>query len=221
MALIGAAISDAGLRIASAAGTLDVAFPSSSAPTLRATVWDDCFDVRVSDPTASRMLSEVLGVPAQLVWMDDDCKRLTSVKRGEPRRQLSLADAAPLLLTTTAALEDLNTRLMRGGSSAIPMDRFRPNVVVRGATAGADDEWRALRIGSAAFRVSNACKRCKVITIDQSTGEFAGNDPLTTLAAYRAEGPSVTFGQHMMAEASGSISIGDSVAIDATHERLQ
>ena len=220
MALIGAAISDAGLRITSAAGTLDVAFPSSSAPTLRATVWDDCFDVRVSDPRASRMLSEVLGAPVQLVWMDDDCERLTSVKRGEPRRHLSLADAAPLLLTTTAALEELNTRLMRGGSSAIPMDRFRPNVVVRGATAGADDEWRALRIGSAAFRVSNACKRCKVITIDQSTGEFTGNEPLATLATYRAEGPSVTFGQHMMAEASGSISIGDSVAIDATHERL-
>jgi len=220
MALIGAAISDAGLRITSAAGTLDVAFPSSSAPTLRATVWDDCLDVRIADPNASRMLSEGLGVPAQLVWMTDDCERLTSLKRGEPRRHVSFADAAPLLLTTTAALEELNTRLQRSGSSGIPMDRFRPNVVVRGATAGADDEWRALRIGSAAFRVSNACKRCKVITIDQSTGEFAGNDPLTTLAAYRAEGPSVTFGQHMMAEASGSISVGDAVAIDARHEPL-
>ena len=216
MALIGAAISEAGLRITSAVGTLDVAFPSSSAPTLRATVWDDCFDVRIADPSASRMLSEVLGLPAQLVWMDDDCKRLTSVKRGEPRRHLSLADAAPLLLTTTAALEELNTRLMRGGASAVPMDRFRANIVVRGATAGADDTWRTLRIGSAAFRISNACKRCKVITIDQSTGEFAGNDPLTTLATYRADGPSVTFGQHMMAEASGSISIGDSVVSNDT-----
>ena len=220
MALIGAVISDAGLRISSAMGTLDVAFPSSSAPTLRATVWDDCFDVRVSDPNASRMLSDVLGAPAQLVWMDDDCKRLTSVKRGEPRRHLSFADAAPLLLTTTAALEELNTRLQRSGSSAIPMDRFRPNVVVRGATAGADDTWRTLRIGNAAFRVSNACKRCKVITIDQSTGEFTGNEPLATLATYRAEGPSVTFGQHMMAEASGSIGIGDLVVIAASHERL-
>ena len=211
MALIGAVISAAGLRITSAAGTLDVAFPSSSAPTLRATVWDDCFDVRVSDPRASRMLSEVLGVPAQLVWMDDDCKRLTSVNRGEPRRHVSFADAAPLLLTTTAALDELNTRLQRSGSSAIPMDRFRPNVVVRGATAGADDHWRTLRIGNAAFRISNACKRCKVITIDQSTGELAGNDPLATLATYRAEGPSVTFGQHLLTEISGMISVGDTV----------
>jgi uncharacterized protein YcbX len=220
MALIGAAIFDAGLRITSVAGTLDVAFPSSSAPKLRATVWDDCLDVRIADPNASRMLSEVLGVPTQLVWMPDDCERLTSTKRGEPRRHVSFADAAPLLLTTTAALEELNTRLQRSGSSGIQMDRFRPNVVVRGATAGADDEWRALRIGNAAFRVSNACKRCKVITINQSTGEFAGNDPLATLATYRADGTSVTFGQHMMVEASGSISIGDSVAVDATHERL-
>ena len=213
MALIHAAISDTGLRIASAAGTLDVAFPSSSAPTLRATVWDDCLDVRVADPNASHMLSEALRAPAQLVWMPDDCERLTSVNRGEPRRHVSFADAAPLLLTTTAALEELNTRLQRSGSSGIPMDRFRPNVVVRGATAGADDHWRALRIGSAAFRVSNACKRCKVITIDQSTGKFAGNDPLATLATYRAEGPSVTFGQHLLTEIIGMISVGDTVTV--------
>lgn len=216
MALISAVISDAGLRISTAAGTVDVAFPSGSAPTLRATVWDDCFDVRVSDPRASRMLTEVLGVSAQLVWMDDDCERLTSLERGEPRRHLSFVDTAPLLLTTTAALEDLNTRLMRGGSSAIPMNRFRPNVVARGATTGADDDWRTLRIGSAAFRVSNACKRCKVITIDQSTGGFAGNEPLTTLATYRAEGPSVTFGQHLLTEISGMISVGDTVTVECT-----
>ena len=220
MALIRGEIAGDGLRISTAGGMIDVPFPLTNAPTLRATVWDDCFDVRIADPNASRMLSEVLHAPAQLVWMPDDCERLTSIKRGEPRRHVSFADAAPLLLTTTAALEELNTRLQRSGSSAIPMDRFRPNVVVRGATAGADDHWRTLRIGNAAFRVSNACKRCKVITIDQSTGEFAGNDPLTTLATYRAEGPSVTFGQHMMAEASGSISIGDAVAIDARHEPL-
>ena len=220
MALIRGEIAGDGLRISTAGGMIDVPFPLTNAPTLRATVWDDCFDVRIVDPNASRKLSEVLHAPAQLVWMPDDCERLTSIKRGEPRRHVSFADAAPLLLTTTAALEELNTRLQRSGSSAIPMDRFRPNVVVRGATAGADDHWRTLRIGNAAFRVSNACKRCKVITIDQSTGEFAGNDPLTTLATYRAEGPSVTFGQHMMAEASGSISVGDAVAIDARHEPL-
>ena len=220
MTLIRGEIAGDGLRISTAGGMIDVPFPLTNAPTLRATVWDDCFDVRIADPNASRMLSEVLHAPAQLVWMPDDCERLTSIKRGEPRRHVSFADAAPLLLTTTAALEELNTRLQRSGSSAIPMDRFRPNVVVRGATAGADDHWRTLRIGNAAFRVSNACKRCKVITIDQSTGEFAGNDPLTTLATYRAEGPSVTFGQHMMAEASGSISVGDAVAIDARHEPL-
>ena len=220
MALIRGEIAGDGLRISTAGGMIDVPFPLTNAPTLRATVWDDCFDVRIADPNASRMLSEVLHAPAPLVWMPDDCERLTSIKRGEPRRHVSFADAAPLLLTTTAALEELNTRLQRSGSSAIPMDRFRPNVVVRGATAGADDHWRTLRIGNAAFRVSNACKRCKVITIDQSTGEFAGNDPLTTLATYRAEGPSVTFGQHLMAEASGSISVGDAVAIDARHEPL-
>ena len=216
MALIRGEIAGDGLRISTAGGMIDVPFPLTNAPTLRATVWDDCFDVRIADPNASRMLSEVLHAPAQLVWMPDDCERLTSIKRGEPRRHVSFADAAPLLLTTTAALEELNTRLQRSGSSAIPMDRFRPNVVVRGAEAGADDHWRTLRIGNAAFRISNACKRCKVITIDQSTGEFAGNDPLATLATYRADGPSVTFGQHMMAEASGSISVGDAVVTNDT-----
>ena len=94
------------------------------------------------------------------------------------------------------------------------MNRFRANVVVHGPASGDDDHWRALQIGSAAFRVSNACKRCKVITIDQSSGESTGSDPLRILADYRTEGQGVTFGQHLLVEHAGLINVGDPVSID-------
>ena len=101
------------------------------------------------------------------------------------------------------------------GSAAIPMDRFRANVVVRGAALAEDDHWSALTIHHAQFRASNSCKRCKVITIDQATGEFGSRDPVTTLATYRSAGNSVTFGQHLLVERAGMISVGDALTIDS------
>lgn len=202
------------LRISHATTSMEIPLQPLSSEAVRVTVWDDCLDVSAVHPDASSMISEFLGTFARLVWMPDDCPRLTHPKRGEPRRNVSFADAAPLLLTTTASLHELNSRLERDGSSAIPMNRFRANVVVHGPASGDDDHWRALQIGSAAFRVSNACKRCKVITIDQSSGESTGSDPLRILADYRSEGQGVTFGQHLLVEHAGIINVGDPVSID-------
>ena len=54
-----------------------------------------------------------------------------------------------------------------------------------------------------------------MITIDQATGEFGSRDPVTTLATYRSDGNSVTFGQHLLVERAGLISVGDAITIDA------
>ena len=199
------------LRISHATASMEVPLQPLLSEVVRVTVWDDCLDVSAVHPDVSSMLSEFLGTFVRLVWMPDDCPRLTHPKRGEPRRHVGFADAAPLLLTTTAALQELNSRLERDGASAIPMNRFRANVVVHGAASGDDDHWRALQIGSAAFRVSNACKRCKVSTSDQSSGKSTGSDPLRILADYRTEGQGVTFGQHLLVDHAGMINVGDRV----------
>ncbi len=197
------------LEIADCAST---ATPHNS---IRVQVWDDFLEVPALWPEADAAMSDFLGQACRLVYMPDNTTRLTSMTRGEPRRNLSFADAAPLLLTSETSLEDLNTRLQKAGSAAIPMDRFRANIVIHGAALAADDHWSALRINNAHFRASNSCKRCKVITIDQATGEFVSRDPILTLATYRGDGKSVTFGQHMLVERAGMISVGDAITIDS------
>ena len=197
---------------------LEIADFASTAPghnSIRVQVWDDFLEVPALWPEVDHALSGFLGQAYRLVYMADNTTRLTSTSRGEPRRNLSFADAAPLLLTSETALEDLNARLQKAGSTAIPMDRFRANIVIQGAALAADDHWSSITIHNAKFRASNSCKRCKVITIDQTTGEFHSRDPILTLATYRSDGKSVTFGQHLLVERAGTISVGDVITIDA------
>ena len=189
--------------------------PTNESAYARVQIWDDFVQALAIWPDADAMLSEFLHQRLRLVYMPDKTTRLTNMSRGEPRRNVSFADAAPLLLTSETSLADLNTRLQIAGSAAIPMDRFRANVVVRGAALAEDDHWSALTIQHAQFRASNSCKRCKVITIDQTTGEFGSRDPVTTLATYRSAGNNVTFGQHLLVERAGMISVGDAITIDA------
>lgn len=195
--------------------TLAISTPEPGHNSIRVQVWDDFLEVPALWPEVDAAMSDFLGQACRLAYMPDNTMRLTSITRGEPRRNLSFADAAPLLLTSETAMEDLNARLEQAGSTAIPMDRFRANIVIHGAALAADDHWSALTIHNAKFRASNSCKRCKVITIDQTTGEFQSRDPILTLATYRGDGKSVTFGQHLLVERAGTISVGDAITIDA------
>jgi uncharacterized protein YcbX len=124
------------------------------------------------------------------------------------------ADGYPFLAISEASLADLNDRLAERGEDAVPMDRFRPNVVIAGCAAFAEDTWPRLRIGEIAFRAAGPCGRCIVTTTDQLTAE-RGKEPLRTLATYRrsALDPSdVDFGQNLVHETkSGALRIGDVV----------
>jgi hypothetical protein len=81
---------------------------------------------------------------------------------------VAFADAYPFLLTSEASLADLNGRL---GSGAVPMSRFRPNLVVSGCLPYEEDTWKRLRIGGIPFRGAGPCSRCAITTTDQETGE--------------------------------------------------
>ncbi|MCE9619997.1 MAG: MOSC domain-containing protein [Planctomycetes bacterium] len=215
MARIHARIDSGMLRIACPIGTSDLPLDALSGTSLRVRIWEDELDAIHVSPDTDALLGDALGRKCRLVWMPDDAPRLTSPKRGEPRRHVSFADAAPLLLVCESALEDLNARMGQSGSPALPMDRFRPNVVVRGGAAAADDHWSVIAIGDSRFRVTNACRRCKVTTIDQTTGESRGAEPLRTLATYRREEDAVTFGQHLLVDAAGTIAVGDAVTVES------
>jgi uncharacterized protein YcbX len=130
---------------------------------------------------------------------------------------VSFADGFPLLLATEESLAELN-RLIRDGADhspegALPITRFRPNVVVAGAPAWAEDRWRRLRIGDAVFRVVKGCDRCVLTTVDPDTAE-RGKEPLRTLARHRRWAGKVWFGVNLIPDTPGvTIHAGDPVQI--------
>jgi uncharacterized protein YcbX len=92
------------------------------------------------------------------------------------------------------------------------MNRFRPNIVVSGCEAHAEDDWHRVKIGDLPFRLAKPCARCVVTTTDQTTGD-RGAEPLRTLATYRLQGQQINFGQNIIHEGRGTLRVGDEVSV--------
>lgn len=176
-------------------------------------VFDDACPARACGEEADRWFRRYLGTECRLVHMDAECHRPVPAEiGGRPGDEVSFADECPLLLTSEASLADLNARLPRPAS----MDRFRPNLVVRGATAPYDeDHWRRVRIGGIEFDCAQACKRCVFTTIDPRSGARDGNqEPLRTLSTYRRQGAGgPAFGIHLIPRGGGELRPGDAVEL--------
>jgi len=157
--------------------------------------------------------AELLGRPVRIVWQADPGGRpIDGFGRDDDR--VSLADGFPVLLTTEASLAAVNDWLVEAGEEPVPMTRFRPNIVVAGATPWAEDAWlgRTLRIGAMTFRVAQTCARCLVTTIDQETGE-QGSQPLKILGRYRNIDGGLIFGMNLLPDATGTLRVGDEVTL--------
>ncbi|QRN93703.1 MOSC domain-containing protein [Archangium violaceum] len=189
-----------------------VPLPPADAPRLDVTVWKDtCSAARVA-AEADRWLSEYLGQPAVLVHVDARMNRPVDPTYATPDDRVGFADAYPLLLISQASLDDLNQRL----ASPVPMARFRPNLVVAGCGAFAEDGWKRLRIGTVELDVVKPCDRCVFTTVDPETARAdPQQEPLRTLATYRRMGPKnkVMFGQNVIVRRPGTISVGDVVEV--------
>ncbi|TDC97059.1 MOSC N-terminal beta barrel domain-containing protein [Actinomadura sp. 7K507] len=143
--------------------------------------------------------------------LDQDCRlvrftghRSTSRGGGE----LMFADGYPLLLISAESLADLNARL----DEPLPMDRFRPSLVVEGLGAFGEDSARLLRIGEAVIETVKPCSRCVITTTDQRTAE-RGREPLRTLATYRTRDRGIQFGQNCVPRTLGTLRPGDPVEV--------
>lgn len=187
---------------------LEVNLEGESKPANRVVVWED--ECRAVDEgvAAARWFSEHLDHPARLVRLADDDARPLSSSSAQPGDRVSFADAFPFLLLSTASLDELNRQL----SLPVSIERFRPNIVVGGCEAHAEDGWRQLRIGEVDFRVAKPCARCVVVTIDQSTGD-RGREPLRTLSTYRTVDGQVLFGQNLIHRGRGVVRVGDPVIV--------
>ncbi|MCP2301454.1 hypothetical protein LV79_001130 [Actinokineospora globicatena] len=129
--------------------------------------------------------------------------------------RVAFGDAHAILLITEASLEGLNTRITAAGAPAVPMDRFRPNIVLTGWPAHAEDEATRLRIGAVELGFSTRAIRCAVPTVDQATGAKTGPEPTRTLATYRRDPdrPGVSFGAKYAVLTPGPLHLGDEAQV--------
>ena len=170
------------------------------------TVWDDTCQATWVGDRAAEWFSDFLGSPCSLVHMADQVVRPANPAFAPPGVRVGFADAFPFLLISEESLVDLNRRL----ADPLPMNRFRPNLVVAGGAPYGEDGWRRIEIGGLRLQVVKPCERCLVTTTDQATGE-RGKEPLRTLATYRKVGGEVMFGQNVVHEGPGRMRVGDPV----------
>ena len=181
---------------------------NSSPERVSVEIWSDiCSAVSVSR-RADEWFSTYLNDDVQLVYMDRECRRRVDPDYGNAEDLVSFADGYPILIISDASLKDLNARL----SDPVPMNRFRPNLVISGAEPFEEDSWTQIKIEEITLSIVKSCARCQVITIDQNTGK-ASKEPLRTLSTYRKVGGKVHFGQNAIPRTNGTIRVGAEISV--------
>jgi uncharacterized protein YcbX len=232
MALISTELTATALLLrADGAGEISVPLRATApAPLRTVSIWrshglvaEDC------GRAVSAWLSAFLGVPCHLVRIGEKFRRPVLDRpafaaagthapvvddRVVSSDLFNFADGYPFLVVSEASLAHLNDRLVSIGEEPVPMDRFRPSLVVSGCPAFAEDTWSRVRIGAITFRSGGPCARCSVTTTDQFSGE-RGHEPLRTLATYRRDPTDPTrihFALNLTHETkSGTLRVGDAV----------
>ena len=186
-------------------------------------IWGQVVRARTLGEVVNEWMSKAVGKAVSLVIMDEDSDRPFNPDFGTG--QVSFADGYPVLLTNQASLEALNDRL----EAPVGMERFRPNLVVSGAAAFEEDEWKYISIGDSEFKVAKPCARCVVTTIDQASGTGTGKEPLASLYEFRKaeqvypdsfgqyglSSTDVLFGMNLIPLSIDSeISVGDEIVVN-------
>ncbi len=219
MARIATALDEAHLVLsADGEGSVQIPLRQERRVTCEVSIWrstglkaEDCGD----EPAA--WLSQAIGQPCRLVQVGAAFTRPLR-KEGIARTGdfIAFTDAFPFLIASVASLVELNRRIVSRGGIAVPMERFRPNLVVDGCEAFDEDRWGRFRIGGVTFQAGGPSVRCVMTTTDQLTGE-RGKEPLSTLATFRRnpkDSTQILFAQNLIHETKGGvIKVGDSLTL--------
>lgn len=172
-------------------------------------VWKDTVEAIDQGEAAADWLTRFLAEPLRLVRFDDAAdRRVEQAYAVRPGDQVGFADAYPLLIGNEASLAELNTRL----DEPVPMRRFRPNIVVAGAAAYAEDTWSRVQVGTVEIAVVKPCARCAITTVNPETAE-KGKEPLSTLATYRQQAGGVMFCENAIHLGPGTLRVGDELRV--------
>lgn len=182
-------------------------FLPDAAPT---EVWGNKFSALVAPQAINDWLSGFFSRPVQLRWVGPEMTRRVAASDTIP---LGFADGYPYLLINESSLHDLRRRCPAG----VKLEQFRPNIVITGADAWAEDGWQTLQIGDLVFDLPKPCSRCVLTTVSPQNGyKHPTGEPLATLQRFRtaADGSGdIDFGINLTARNSGIIRTGDSVNV--------
>lgn len=177
----------------------------SNEPSYEVKVWNSVCQAVSAGQEASDFLSSTLGKEVMLMRMKKDFKR--PVSDGHPG-VVGFADGYPMLAISDASLADLNSRL----EYPIEMNRFRPNITISGAAPFEEDEIEFAQVGQVKFNFAKPCSRCEITTVDQDSG-IRGKEPLRTLANYRKFAGKVNFGQNLLHDGTGELTVGQELKV--------
>ena len=193
---------DGRLRLSLPDGTDLPLPPEERGEPLRVQVWRDEVDALAPSLEADAALTRHLGRPVRLVRFPEATRRPCDPEFAPEGSHTGFADGFPLLVTSEGSLDELNAALLERGADPVPMNRFRPNVVLAGLPTRAEDRARRLRFaGGLELLLVKPCDRCIVTTVDQHTGERIGSEPMATLKRIRRNPRTggVLFGQNAVA----------------------
>jgi len=181
---------------------------------INSTIWQDECAARHISKEADLWFSNFLNTSCRLVYLPSNEVRAVDNRYALPTDQTSFSDGFPFLLVSEASLQSLNQAMQ----FEIGMNRFRPNLVISGCEAYAEDSWREIRIGNIEFRLPKPCSRCVIPTINPDTAK-TDKEPLATLNRLRKWQNKVYFGQNALHNRSGILQVGDTVEIVLTGEK--
>jgi uncharacterized protein YcbX len=209
LALLHVTIERTGLRVTHKIKRDSIAIPfTSSGIEVAVSIWDDTCTGEYVIKEIDDWFTAILGLKCRLVYMPDTSKRLVDQRYAPGNSITSFSDAYPFLIIGQASLDDLNSRL----EEALPMNRFRPNIVFTGGKPYEEDLIAHFKIGEVNFYGVKLCDRCVITTIDQNSLS-KGKEPLKTLSEYRRKNNKILFGQNLVHEGDGVITVGDCLQI--------
>jgi len=196
--------------ILSAPGQEDLAISlhSKGGDTVKVDIWHDRCEAKTVSEQADIWLRRFLACDCRLVYHPDESVRQVDQRYANADDQTAFSDGFPFLVVAENSLHELNEAMQ----STLTINRFRPNLVISGCDAYAEDRWRRIRINGIVFRLPKPCSRCSVPTIDPETA-IMGKEPLATLNRLRKQDNKVYFGQNALHDGLGSLAVGDAVTI--------
>ncbi|MEO7212432.1 MOSC N-terminal beta barrel domain-containing protein [Mucilaginibacter sp.] len=214
MALLKTTLSTDGLLVTYVPDNTSITIPflPQSEEKLEVTIWDDNCRAQLVSSRIDEWFSDKLNLPARLVYMPDNSHRPTDPRYTNEGAITSFSDAYPMLIIGQASLDDLNARL----PDALPMNRFRPNIVFTGGEAYSEDTMKHININGIDMYGVKLCARCVMTTIDQQNAK-KGKEPLKTLAKYRLKNNKIYFGQNLVHTGEGVLNVGDEIRVLEVH----